>query len=161
MSKRLIVYYSLSGNTKKAAEYLAEKTGSDLMRLVCKKDVSENSGTRFLIGGMKALKNDRPELMSYDKNIGDYDEIIIGTPIWAGVNAPAVNTFLAEDGIKEKVTGVFTFSGGGDNEKCMTKLRKLIPGLKYSAALADERGKYAGENTARLARLSQEILSGK
>ena len=137
MSKRLIVYYSLSGNTKKAAEYLAEKTGAELMRLVCVKDVSESSGARFLVGGMKALKNDRPELMSFDKYPGAYDEIIIGTPVWAGVNAPALNTFLSGDGIKEKITAVFTLSGGGDNDRCVEKLKKLIPGIRYTAALTE------------------------
>ena len=43
-------------------------------------------------------------------------------------------------------TAVFTFSGGGDNDKCIEILTKMLPKLNHTAALADRNYKTACQN---------------
>lgn len=135
--KRAIVYYSLSNNTKEAAEYLAEKTGADLFRIEPVKPMPDTFKKQILVGGMQSSFGLKPAIKGVPENIAEYDEIIMGAPIWAGKAAAPINTLLAKYNIADKVTTVFTFSGGGDNDKCIEALAKKLPNMKTNVALAD------------------------
>lgn len=160
MSKRIVVFYSLTDNTKEAAKIIADGIGADVVRLKTVKDMPKNQGKKFLIGGMQAIIGMKPAIERIDVNFEDYDEIVLGTPIWAGKNAPALNTFLKDNNIRRKVTAVFTFSGGGDNDKCITALKKILPNLRCSVALADRSIELSKENTAKLSSFIEEIMNG-
>lgn len=161
VKKRVVVYYSLSGNTQKAAEMIAKKLGADIEVLKLTKEYQMNGHGIFLKGGMQAIFEMRPELQALSKDLAQYDEIILGTPIWAGKCAPAINTFIKDKIIKEKITAVFTSSGGGDNDKCINNLKKKLPNMKYVAALADSKNKLAAFNEANINKLIGEILNGE
>jgi len=144
--KRLVIYYSLTGCTKEAAEYIAEKTSSDIFMIDTIEPMPEEQKKIFLYGGMRATFGLCPEIKKLPENIAEYDEIILGTPIWAGKNAPAFNTLMKkEKALCDKVSYVFTFSGGGDNARCMKKLNRRLPNIKYNVALQDKN--YAKDNT--------------
>ena len=135
--KRAIIYYSLTGNTMGGAEKLAELLDADIYRIETIKPMPSDKTKQMMIGGMKAIFGMCPEIKGVPENTELYDEFIIGTPIWAGKHAPAVNTLLKNKKITEKITAVFTFSGGGDNDKCIEILTKMLPKLNHTAALAD------------------------
>lgn len=158
--KRIIIYYSLTDNTKNAAERLAGLLSADLCRIDTVKPMPSDKGKQMIIGGMKAVFGMRPEIKCVPLDITSYDEIIVGTPVWAGKNAPAVNTLLKNKQIREKVTAVFTLSGGGDNDKCVARLRKMLPNLKHTAALADRNHESACHNEDKLCALAKEIENG-
>lgn len=155
--KRIIIYYSLTDNTKNAAESLAKLLNADVCRIETVKPMPSDKDKQMIIGGMKAVFGMCPEIKGVPSEILSYDEIIVGTPIWAGKNAPAVNTLLKNKKIREKVTAVFTLSGGGDNDKCMARLRKMLPNLKHTAALADRNHKTACCNEDKLCALAEEM----
>ena len=92
--KRAIIYYSLSGNTKEAAEYIAEKLSIDLYRIELTKPMADKKWKQFLIGGMQSSFGMAPKIKGVPENIDQYDEIIIGTPIWAGKAASPINSIL-------------------------------------------------------------------
>ena len=102
-----------------------------------------------------------PEIKGVPENTELYDEFIIGTPIWAGKHAPAVNTLLKNKKITEKITAVFTFSGGGDNDKCIEILTKMLPKLNHTAALADRNYKTACQNADKLYAFAEDIKNGE
>ncbi len=135
--KRAIVYYSLSGNTKEAAEKLADLLQAELIRVDTARPMPDSFKSRILKGGFQAVFGVKPRITGLTVRPEEYDELILGTPIWAGLFAAPTNTVLAANGIAEKVTAVFTLSGGGDNSKCLEALRKKLPNLKHTAALAD------------------------
>lgn len=157
---RIIIYYSLTGNTKNAAERLAELLNADVCRIETVKPMPPDMARQMMIGGMKAVFGLRPEIKGVPQDISKYDEVIIGTPVWAGKNAPAANTLFKNKEIKEKVTAVFTLSGGGDNDKCVTRLRKMLPNLKHTAALADRNHETACNNEDKLCAFAEEIQNG-
>ena len=158
--KMAIIYYSLTDNTRNAAESLAKLLDIDLYRIETIKPMPSDKAKQMLIGGMQATFGICPEIKGVPENIALYDEIIIGTPIWAGKNAPAVNTLLRHKETKEKVTAVFTFSGGGDNDKCIERLTKMLPQLKHTAALADRNNETACHNEDKLCAFAEEIQNG-
>ena len=58
-------------------------------------------------------------------------------PVWAGMPASPVNTFIKNYGVADKIDAVFTFSGGGDNDRCLAQLSKSLKNIKSQVALAD------------------------
>lgn len=161
MMERAIVYYSLTDNTKEIAEMIAKKSGADLYRIDTIKPMPEEKEKQMMLGGMKAIFGTCPAIKGMPENILTYDEIIIGTPIWAGKNAPAMNTLLKSHEIRDKVTAVFTLSGGGDNDKCIAGLKKKLPNLAHTVALADRNSKAAAGNMDRLNAFMEVLLDGK
>jgi len=158
--KRAVIYYSLTENTKEAAEKIAEKLGADLFRIDTVKPMPEEFGKQMMYGGMQATFGLKPEITGVPENVSEYNEIIIGTPIWAGKNTPAINTLLTNKEIRDKVVAVFTLSGGGDNKKCMPKLEKKLANLKHSVALADKKLGKEAESAAKLEAFIEELING-
>ena len=62
--------------------------------------------------------------------------------------------------VKNKVTSLFTCSGGGDNERCVRYLKKLDH-LGTTVALADRNHPYASENDRKLNDFMEELINGK
>lgn len=57
------------------------------------------------------------KLKPIDKDINNYDEIILESPIWNSKGVPAINAFLQNENAAEKVTSLFFLSAGGDTKK--------------------------------------------
>ncbi|MDO4188758.1 MAG: flavodoxin [Lachnospiraceae bacterium] len=148
--KRIIVYYSLSGNTEEAVKLIAEKMDCDVLKIDTVKDMPKSFAARILVGGGQVAMNIVPEIKPIDTDLSIYDEIFIGTPIWNSKGVPAINAFLKDDDICKKVTGLIITSGGGDIEKCVKALESKIPNLKYKVSLLDRKHKDYGLNSEKI-----------
>lgn len=157
--KRAIIYYSLSGNTKTAADLLGEKLTADVFKIDFVKPLPAGKAGQMFEGGRQATFGVKPEITGMPGDISEYDEIIIGTPIWAGKCASPLNTVMADEALCSKITAVFTYSGGGDNEGCIKALQKKLPNLKFNVALADSKTKFAAENEKKLKAFIDELLN--
>lgn len=157
--KTLVVYYSLEGNTKEAAEKIASSIGSDIMELVPVKDIPKKGLMKFIHGGSGATMGKGTELQPYTKDASSYDAIIVGTPVWAGKPCTALNQFLSDLSSTEKVIGAFAFAGGSA-DKCLSFLRAKYPSIKYTVSLADRNSKkLAPENGSKLSAFIEELKS--
>ena len=125
--KRIIVYYSLSGNTEEAVKLIAQQLDCEILKIDTVKEMPKSFFARILVGGGQVAMNKIPEIKPVDKDLNIYDEIFIGTPIWNSKGVPAINAFLKDDDICQKVTGLIITSGGGDIEKCVQALERKIP----------------------------------
>ena len=96
MSKDLVVYYSLEGNTGYVAEKIREKTGADLLKLVPKKAYHDKGLAKFLWGGKSAMMAEKPELEEISVDLSGYDRIVFGFPVWASNITPPLRTFIDE-----------------------------------------------------------------
>lgn len=149
--KTLVVYYSNAGNTESAAKRIANELSADLLRLIPEKEIPEEGINRFFSGGMKATFGQGTKLKDYDFKMNEYSQIILGTPVWASGPSPAVNQFLKEISDTSKISSVFTFSASGENDKCITILKRKIPGLKQSISLYDRKfPEHAKDNEQKL-----------
>ena len=125
MSKA-VIYYSLTGNTKEAAKEIARKLGAKLFEIDLAKPLPRKPAAKMLVGGMQSTFGRTPKIKGVPDNIDYYDEIILGMPIWAGLPAAPVNTFIKKYGVADRINAVFTFSGGGDNDRCIAQLSKKL-----------------------------------
>ena len=148
--KRLVVYYSLSGNTGEAAQKIAGALGADLLKLETVKPMPKSFAAQIFTGGGQVLFGYVPALKPFDKEPGGYDEIILGSPIWNGKAVPAVSAFLRDGAAAEKVTALFFLSGGGGTEKGLAALAKKLPNLRTTVSLLDGKNEGSGDNDAKI-----------
>ncbi|SHK28792.1 Flavodoxin [Clostridium cavendishii DSM 21758] len=121
--KKLVVFYSLEGHTKFIAEAIAKELKCDLLELKPEKEIAKTGFKKYFWGGMSVMLKEKPALQNQIPDLKEYDSIFIGTPVWAGTYAPAVNTFLSNSIINQKKIALFASHGGGGAQKCFDKLR--------------------------------------
>lgn len=155
--KRAVIYYSLTNNTKETAEYIAKEIGADIFAIETVKPMPDSFGKQILLGGMQSCMGMTPKIKDISADFEQYDEIILGTPIWAGKAAAPINTLLKKYRIADKITAVFTYSGGGDNDKCISSLEKKLKNLKMNVAFADQKSEAAGSNHEKLEKFVEDI----
>ena len=155
--KRLVVYYSLSGNTEAAAKKIAEKLGADLLKLETKKRMPKNFAAQIFVGGGQVMMHYIPELLPYETRIGDYDEIVLGSPIWNSKGVPAINAFLQDEAAAQKVTALFFLSGGGDTKKGLEAITKKLPNLRTTVSLLDKKHEASRENGAKIEKFAASV----
>ena len=155
--KRIIVYYSLSGNTEEVVNAIAKRLGCEILRIDTVKEMPKSFVARILVGGGQVAMNKIPEIKPIDVDFSTYDEIFIGTPIWNSKGVPAINAFLSDDDICQKVTGLIITSGGGDIEKCVKALEERIPNVKYQVSLLDRKHKDHGLNDDKIEKFIETI----
>jgi flavodoxin len=148
--KRLVVYYSLSGNTEEAAKKIAAKLEADLLRLDTEKAMPKSFPARILVGGGQVMMNYIPKLKPMEKDPAGYDEIILGSPIWNSKGVPAINAFLQDEKAAAKVTSLFFLSGGGETKKGLEAITKKLPNLKHSVSLLDKKHQDSRDNDAKI-----------
>lgn len=98
--KTLVVYFSATNNTKKVAEEISKNLDADLFELVPREEYTSedldwtNDNSRVSKEHKDAsLRNIEPKNTSVD-NWESYDTILIGYPIWWGIAAWPVDTFV-------------------------------------------------------------------
>lgn len=155
--KRLVVYYSLTGNTEEAANKISEGLNADLLKLETVKDMPKSFAARMLVGGGQVIFNRIPELKPIDVDVASYDEIILGSPIWNSKGVPAVNAFLKDADAASKVTALFFSSGGGDVNKGLDAITKLLPNLKNTVSLLDRKHEDSKKNDAKINEFVEKI----
>lgn len=110
--KTLVVYYSRTGRTKKVAEAIADNLSSDIEEII---DGQNRSGPiGFLRSGYQAYRKSLIDIKNLQKDVSEYDIIIIGTPVWARTVSSPVRTFL--HAYKNDFTTVAFFSTHGSDE---------------------------------------------
>ncbi len=106
--KTAVVYYSLDGSTRMAAQVLAERFEADVFEL--KETKQRKKGfALFVLGGFAASTGRKSRVQdTFVDRMGGYDFICIGTPIWASSPVPAVNTFADTLDPADKQVMLFT-----------------------------------------------------
>lgn len=92
MAKSLIVYYSRTGITEKAANKLAMATGSDVNRLV----YGHVSKVGFLTGIMESLMKKTKEITGDTFDPSKYETVVLMTPIWADGCATPIRCYISK-----------------------------------------------------------------
>jgi flavodoxin len=126
--KSLVVFYSLDGHTRRVAESIAKASGADIRELRPRKANSKTGFLKYFLGGMHASFGHKEALRDPLPDLTPYDRVLIGTPVWAGKPAPAVNTFLAGCNLEKKQVLLFACSGGADNAKCFDTMKARLHG---------------------------------
>ena len=130
MSKKLVAYFSASGVTRKAAEALADAASADLFEIApqvpyTKPDLDwRDKSARSTVE--MADKSSRPAIAAKDANVGAYDVIFVGFPIWWYIAPTIINTFLESYDFKGKTIVPFATSGGSGFGETVAYLKTSV-----------------------------------
>ncbi len=135
MSKTLVAYFSASGTTAGVAKDLANAIHADLYEIrpaVPYTQADLNWMDKKSRSSVEMTdKSSRPRLSDTDANIGAYDTIYLGFPIWWYVAPTIINTFLESYDFSGKKIVLFATSGGSG-------FGKAVAGLKPSVSESTE-----------------------
>ncbi|MBQ3841683.1 MAG: flavodoxin [Ruminiclostridium sp.] len=136
MGKSLIVYYSFEGNTEFAARTLAKHIGAYVERIIPLKQPPKKGFGKFFWGGKSVVMKERPVLEPLQREITEFDNIIIGFPIWAGSYPPAIYSFTKDYPFSGKNCYIIACSSSGNAKKAIAKITERLSGNKIIDTLS-------------------------
>lgn len=129
--KVLVVYYSASGNTKRVAEDIAEAADGDLFEITPTEPYTSddlnwtNSDSRVSREHDDESLRDVPLTTTEVENWDDYDTVFIGYPIWWGIAAWPVDTFVKNNDFTGKTVIPFATSSSSGMGQSGTLLEEM------------------------------------
>jgi len=128
----LVAYFSATGNTAAAAKKLAEAAKADLFEIkpavaYTAADLDWRDKASRTTIEMNDKKS-RVEIAGTVQNIGQYDTIFLGYPIWWYTAPHIINSFLEQYDLKGKRIILFATSGGSRFENSVQDLQPSAPG---------------------------------
>ncbi len=131
MSKKLVAYFSASGNTARLAKKLAEAAKADLYEIkpaipYTSADLNwQNKQSRSSIE--MSDHRSRPELADKSADIAAYDIVYVGFPVWWYIAPTIINSFLESCDFSGKKIILFATSGGSGFGKAVENLKNSAP----------------------------------
>ncbi|MCX7917062.1 MAG: flavodoxin domain-containing protein [bacterium] len=123
--KIIVIYLSLTGNTKKLAVKIYETLKSknydiSLFEIACDKKKS------FFRNCFDTLFEKKVEIEKVP-NLSNYEIIFLGTPVWVGKITPYIRKFIEEIDLTGKKVFLFTTYGSGFlKDKAMNEFGKYV-----------------------------------
>lgn len=129
--KILIVYFSLTGNTRKAAGMMKDIMDGKLFEIEPDFDYSKVSSKSEMekLGKEQVKSGFLPDLKNSVKDFDSYDVIIIGSPVWWFCVTPPVMSFLSEYDFKGKTVVPFCTCGSAEGD-FFKQLEDAVPDAK-------------------------------
>ena len=128
MSDILCIYYSRTGNTRKAMGEIAAALDAELVEI---RDAVERSGWQgWLRCGRDSMRKTTQPLSHFetDKPLDQYRLVIVGTPIWAGRCSSPARTFLKDHGRElQNAAYVTTRSSEGRFQEVYDQMDRYVP----------------------------------
>lgn len=109
--KTLVIYYSLTGNTKEIAEKIKNKTNADLYEIKTAEPLP--TGPKLYLAVREQLKTQKYPALENIPDVSAYDTIFIGAPVWWYTAATPVLSLLDQVDFQGKK--VVPFSTQGSN----------------------------------------------
>ena len=126
-NKVLVAYFSASGNTEKVAKSLAGVLGADVFKIEPQEPYT-NADLDYNNKSSRVCKEHdegtEPPIRQKVQNMGQYDVVVLGYPIWWGEAPGVVNTFLKGHDFVQKTIVPFCTSGGSGFGASGKKLAK-------------------------------------
>jgi flavodoxin len=123
MSRVLVVYYSRTGRTEKVAEHLADRSGADI------EAIGESQGRLGFFGyfrsAREALKRKHAAITPMLHDLGDYDIVLLGTPVWAGHVSSPMRACLDANKETFRRVAFFCTQHGSGAEKVLQEMAEI------------------------------------
>lgn len=135
MSKKtLVAYFSASGVTAALAGKLAKAIGADRFEIVPEQIYTEADldwqDPRSRSSVEMNDRSSRPAIASKSENMGQYEVIFVGFPIWWYREPSIIDTFMEAYDFTGKTVIPFATSGGSGIGRSGENLQHLAPGAK-------------------------------
>lgn len=129
-NKVLVVFYSASGSTKRVSEVIKNNLNADIFEIIpediyTSSDLNYNDENSRVYKEYKDTSKRDVKLKEYSLDLSKYDTILIGYPIWWGVSAWPVNTFVKDNDFTGKTIIPFCTSASSS----LGESAKLLEGI--------------------------------
>jgi flavodoxin len=128
----LIVFYSFSGNTRRAGNFLKEKFKSAGNSADCLDLRLQQEAGTFAKQCWQTLSKKKVKLVACNYDVSSYDMVIFASPVWAFSMAPALAAFF--DNVKNlqgKKTACFmTYGSGAGAARALARLEARLRSFK-------------------------------
>lgn len=140
MAKIIVLYYSATGTTKKAAEEVAKQLGADIAAIHPVKPYTatdlnwHDQSTRATVeqkqehDGRVPIKDDLPDM-------AQYDNVIIGHPIWWGIPPRLIAATIDKLDLNGKVLATFGTSSSSGYDRSQSNVARTVKENGYQLAL--------------------------
>lgn len=130
--KTLVVYYSASGNTKRVAHTIAGASKADTFEIIpaenySSADLNYNDSNSRVSKEHNSKERNVKLVSTSVPNWQDYDTVFVGYPIWWGIAAWPVDTFIKANDFTGKTVIPFATaasSGFGESGKLLQAMSK-------------------------------------
>ncbi len=142
-NKVLVVYFSHIDNTDKLAEKIHDEVGGDIVEIKTTDDyVYPTDEEELKIQILEEQEYEmRPAIATQIEDIGKYDIVFIGYPVWEGRAPMAIYSFMQDFSVQaEHVLPFYTFSGDNDRSS-ETDLKEFYDYTNFYDGLAIENDK--------------------
>ena len=126
-TKTLVVFYSVSGQTRLVAETITAMLHGDQFEIQTEQPIKSDLFSRYYGGGKAMLSKIPPKLKPASLSIADYDQILVGFPNWASHCPPAVKEFIRQNDFSGKQVYLFTTYVARGGAQCLRNTASLFP----------------------------------
>ena len=140
-SKTLIVYYSFTGNCKDIVSSLTGLLTADVMEIKPSVDGQDYAANNYKLGAdlINAINSKPGDAASYpgikniDKNVAEYETILIITPLWHSHMAAFMQTYLFKYGsqMAGKKVGLIVSSHSSGISSVVADAKRLLPSATF------------------------------
>lgn len=147
--KTLVVYFSASGNTKKIADHISSETNAETFELI-PSDPYDNNDLNWTDNNSRVVyEHDNIDARNIEltavtvENWEEYDTVFIGYPIWWGIAAWPVDTFVKSNDFTGKTVIPFctsSSSGLGESGKLLEEMAgtgNWLEGIRFSSGASE------------------------
>lgn len=164
----LVVYFSATGNTENVANYIAEATGADIFEIEPAEPYTDadlnwtDENSRVVSEYENPDQRDVELAVTQVPGWEDYDTVFIGYPIWWGIAAWPVNSFVEANDFTGKTVIPFctsSSSGLGESGELLAQAAgtgEWLEGMRFRGGVSEDEvsawaqsfvGAAAGENS--------------
>ena len=148
--KTLVVYYSATGNTEEVANAIAAATGADVFELEPADPYTDEDLNWTDENSRVTVEHDNPDQRDVElvadtvDNWEEYDTVFIGYPIWWGIAAWPVDTFVEANDFTGKTVIPFCTSSSselGESGQLLADLAgtgEWLEGMRFRSGVDEE-----------------------
>lgn len=148
--KTLVVYYSSTGNTEEAANYIAAAANADVFELEPKNPYTDADLDWTDENSRVVYEHDNPDARDVElaavtvPDWESYDTVFIGYPIWWGIAAWPVDSFVKANDFTDKTVIPFCTSSSSDLGESGELLAELagtgdwMEGERFSSSVTED-----------------------
>ena len=143
MKKSIVIFFSHAGdnyavgnievgNTKIVADYISEITGADQFEIVTHKYDGMAYNPLIKLAQEEANRGEFPPYEGSAPDLGQYDTVFIGGPVWWGTYPQVMFTLFKDINLDGKTVIPFTTHEGSGLASCAKDVKKAFPKAKVT-----------------------------
>ncbi|HDR9511522.1 flavodoxin [Burkholderia cepacia] len=157
-AKVLVVFYSRTGTTRRAASALAEMLNADVEEIVVTRSRAGPFG--YLRSLVEAINRKPAEIVAPKRDPSAYDLVVIGSPVWAGCVSSPMRAYL--DANQRRLPRVAFFCNFAQRgaDSALTQMRMLTRKSPLAECHVTPREALRGEASPILVAFAEQTMRG-